>query len=307
MQKEIAAVDNDVKSKFSQYTNTKNSLATAQRAHTGNLSQKSLASIVNPDSLLKLDQSEYLQQHLVAVPTVLVKDFMTSYESVAPMVVPRSALLLAKDEEFQLYAVTVFKKHSTEFVHKCREHRWTPRDMKFTDGGREAEEQELRKLEKEERKLWGEALKMGRTGYSDAVMDWVHVLSLRVFVETVLRYGLPLSYACGIIKAGPMNHGRGRCILTFDRPTANAAKRPKHPWTHASRISAATHSAKTRKADQKRMTAISNRKWLALGLAARLRGSKRTFFTSLRSSSDRCRHETALALMRAVDYLGSCQ
>lgn len=116
------------------------------------------------------------------------------------MVVPRSAQLLAKDDEFLLYAVTVFKKHSAEFLHKCREQRWTPREMKFSDGGREAEEQELRKLEKEERKVWGEALRLGRTGYSDAVMGWVHVLTLRVFVETVLRYGLPLSYVCGLVK-----------------------------------------------------------------------------------------------------------
>lgn len=116
------------------------------------------------------------------------------------MVVPRSAQLLAKDDEFQLYAVTTFKKHASEFVHKCREHRWTPRDMKFNDGGREAEEQEVRKLEKEERRVWGEALRLGRTGYSDAVMAWIHVLTLRVFVETVLRYGLPLAYVCGLIK-----------------------------------------------------------------------------------------------------------
>ena len=206
LQKELSAVDNDVKQKFNQYNTTKTNLASLQRSHTGNLSQKSLTTIVNPDSILKPDQSEYLQQHLIAVPVSLAKDFIKSYESISPMVVPRSAQLLAKDDEFQLYAVTVFKKHSAEFVHKCREHRWTPREMKFSDGGREGEEQELRKLEKEERRVWGEALRLGRTGYSDAVMGWVHCLTLRVFVETVLRYGLPLSFVCGIVKvcSGPV-------------------------------------------------------------------------------------------------------
>jgi V-type H+-transporting ATPase subunit C len=155
---------------------------------------------VNPEWLLKPDASEYLQQHLVAVPTQQVKEFMKTYESVSPMVVPRSATLLAKDEEFQLYAVTTFKKHSAEFVHKAREHRWTPRDWIFNEGGREAEDEELRKLEKEERKVWGEALRLGRTGYSDAVMSWIHVLALRVFVETVLRYGLPLNFVAGVVK-----------------------------------------------------------------------------------------------------------
>ena len=48
--------------------------------------------------------------------------------------------------------------------------------------------------------VWGEALRMGRTGYSEGAMVWVHVLALRVFVETVLRYGLPLDYVCGLIQ-----------------------------------------------------------------------------------------------------------
>jgi V-type H+-transporting ATPase subunit C len=200
LQKEIAAVDNDVKAKFNQYNTSRTALASMQRSHTGNLSQKSLASVVNPATLLQPDQSEYLAQHVIAVPSSLVKDFLKSYESLTPMVVPRSAQLLAKDDEFQLFAVTVFKKHSAEFVHKCREQRWTPREMKFTEGGKEAEEQELRKLEKDERRVWGEALRLGRTGYSDAVQGWIHVLTLRVFVESVLRYGLPLDYVCGLLK-----------------------------------------------------------------------------------------------------------
>lgn len=203
LQKETAAVDNDVKAKFNQYNAAKTSLAAMQRSTTGNLSQKSLTSIVNPDWLLKPDASEYLQQHLIAVPAQISRDFLKDYETIAPMVVPRSAQLLAKDAEFQLWSVTVFKKHAPEFLHKCREHRWTPREWKFNEGGKEAEDRELQDLEKEERRLWGEALRLGRTGYSDAVMSWMHVLALRVFVETVLRYGLPLSFVCGVVKVSP--------------------------------------------------------------------------------------------------------
>ncbi|KAK4981866.1 Vacuolar ATP synthase subunit C [Elasticomyces elasticus] len=203
LQKEISSVDNDLRSKFNQYSSAKTALASAQRSRTGNLSQRSLTSVVNPNNILKPDDSEYLQQHLIAVPTQLIKDFLKSYETLAPMVVPRSSTLLAKDDEFSLYAVTVFKKHSTEFLHKCREKRWTPRDFKFTNGGQEEEDKESERLQKEERKVWGEALRLGRTGYSDACMAWVHVLALRVFVETVLRYGLPLDYVCGLVKTTP--------------------------------------------------------------------------------------------------------
>ena len=96
--------------------------------------------------------------------------------------------------------MTTFKKYSTEFIHKAREQKWIPRDYKFKKGGEEEERKEIEKAGKEEKKLWGEALRLCSTGWGEAVMAWVHVLALRVFVETVLRYGLPLQFVCGLIK-----------------------------------------------------------------------------------------------------------
>lgn len=131
---------------------------------------------------------------------MLVKDFIKSYETLSPMVVPRSAQAVASDDEYTLYAVTTFKRHSLEFLHKCRESKWTPRDYKYKEGGKEAEQKEIDQVGKEERKVWGEALRLGRTAWGEAVMAWVHALALRVFVETVLRYGLPLSFVCGLVR-----------------------------------------------------------------------------------------------------------
>lgn len=164
----------------------------------GNLSTKSLTTIVKPEVLIQ--DSEYLDTHLIAVPNMAVKDFFKTYESLAPMVVPRSAIKVAADDEFTLFAVVSFKKHSAEFVHKCREKRWTPRDYKYKEGGQEEEAKEANQLAQDEKKLWGEALRLGRTGYSESAMIWIHVLALRVFVETVLRYGLPLDFVCGLVQ-----------------------------------------------------------------------------------------------------------
>lgn len=116
------------------------------------------------------------------------------------MVVPRSAQLIAEDSDFSLFAVTTFKKHSVEFVHKCREQKWIPRDFKYVEGGKEEERKEVERVGGDERKLWGETLRLGRTAWSEAVMVWIHVLVLRVFVETVLRYGLPLDFVCALIR-----------------------------------------------------------------------------------------------------------
>lgn len=75
----------------------------------------------------------------------------------------------------------------------------------MTEGGAQEEEQELERLRKEERKVWGECLRMGRAGWSDAAMIWVHALALRVFVESVLRYGLPVRIVSGIVKASQIH------------------------------------------------------------------------------------------------------
>ena len=136
------------------------------------------------------------------VPSSARKDFLRTYETIAEMVVPRSALQIAQDDEFTLFAVTTFKKTSADFLHKCREQKWTPRQYKHVEGGREEEQRELERMIKEEKKVWGEALHMGRSGWSESVMVWAHVLTLRVFVETVLRYGLPLEFVCALIKVG---------------------------------------------------------------------------------------------------------
>jgi len=147
-----------------------------------------------------VQDSEYLETHLIVVPKQGVKEYLKSYETICPMVVPRSSMEVARDDEFYLYAVTVFKKYGSEFIHKCRERRWNPRDFRQKEGGAEEERKEVEKLEKDERKVWGEALRLGRTGYSESVMTWMHVLALRVFVESVLRYGLPANYVCGMIR-----------------------------------------------------------------------------------------------------------
>jgi len=191
----------------------------------GNLSTRSLASIVNPSQLIR--DSEYLETHLVAVPNAMAKDFHRSYETLAPMVVPRSASQVAADDEFILFAVVTFKKHSAEFIHKCREKRWTPRDYKYKAGGKEEEVREVDKLSQDERKLWGEALRLGRTGYSESAMIWIHVLALRVFVETVLRYGLPLNFVCGLVQVRNILEVRFMSLGVADRQLQTNSKLAK--------------------------------------------------------------------------------
>uniref|UniRef100_L7JML0 V-type proton ATPase subunit C n=1 Tax=Pyricularia oryzae (strain P131) TaxID=1143193 RepID=L7JML0_PYRO1 len=170
MQKELVNIDNDVKGKFTQYNSTKSTMAALQRKQTGNLATKSLTPIVKPSLLVQ--DSEYLETNLIAVPSIAKKDFLKTYETLAPMVVPRSSVQVAQDDEFTLFAVTTFKKTAAEFLQKCREQKWTPRQYKYVQGGQEEEKRELERIAKEERKVFHEALRLGRTGWSESVMRY---------------------------------------------------------------------------------------------------------------------------------------
>ena len=164
----------------------------------GNLSTKSLASVVDPAVLVQ--GSEYLESHLIAVPKASRKEFLQSYERLAELVVPRSSTQVAEDDEFVLFSVVTFQKTSADFLTKCREQKWIPRQLKGIEGGEENEQRQLDRAVQEEKKAWAEAIRMVVTGWSEIVQVWLHIITLRVFVEAVLRYGLPLDYVNSIIK-----------------------------------------------------------------------------------------------------------
>ncbi|KAI9665227.1 MAG: Vacuolar ATP synthase subunit C [Trizodia sp. TS-e1964] len=201
LQKEIVSIDSDMKNKFNQYNQLRTNLAALRKKQMGNLSTRSLAPLVDPSLLVQ--DSEYMESHLVAVPVISSKEFLKSYETLSQMVVPRSAIKVTADDEYILYAVTTFKKYSQEFIHCCRERKWIPRDYTYVRGGKEEEQEEVDRVSSEERAVWGEALRLGRTAWSESVMVWIHVMALRVFVETVLRYGLPLDFVCAIVRTTP--------------------------------------------------------------------------------------------------------
>lgn len=195
LRSEIQSLDEDIKAKYSSYQSVRTNAQTLQRRQQGNLSTKSLAAVLKPTHFL---QSEYLTTALIAVPRPQEKDFLGSYETLSPMVVPRSQFKIAEDSEFALYGVVVFKKHAAELSHKAREARYIPRDVTYDPDANSQEQAEAKSAAQQEEKLLGEVLMLARTAYSDLVAAWMHIKTLRVFVESVLRYGLPLDFVAAV-------------------------------------------------------------------------------------------------------------
>lgn len=192
---EVMSLDNDVRVSLQNYRVAQSNFMAAERKKNGNLSTKSLHEIVNPDDLIT--ESENLTSVLVAVPVNSDKEFHNSYETLAQLVVPRSAKLLATDEEYKLYSVSLFKKYEQDFINGCREKKWQPRtDFTYDEDALNDYQKQSDLAEKASRDL----RYLVDTAYSEIVAGWFHIKAIRCYVESVLRYGLPPQFDCHLVK-----------------------------------------------------------------------------------------------------------
>jgi len=224
LNKEMSSIDNAMKAKLQNYNLVKGSLVQMQRKKTGNLSLRSLVDVVSKDDFVQ--DSEYLETLLVAVPKSNVKDWNSKYERLSSMVVPRSSTSIASDEEYTLFGVVVFRRVHDEFVQKCRENKFIVRDFVFSEEEFAKQHQELEMADTTEKELWTELLRLSRTNFSESIQILVHLKVIRLFVESVLRYGLPANYTGIAIKPDPKSAKRTFGLLqtqfSYLRPRSNS-------------------------------------------------------------------------------------
>ncbi|KAJ3343385.1 SPS-sensor component ptr3 [Gonapodya sp. JEL0774] len=208
---EVSNIDILMKQKMSAYQQIKTQLGALQRKTTGNLAVRGLGDIVKKEHFV-LD-SEYLSTVVVAVPKNLYKEWISSYETLAQMIVPRSSQLIAEDDEFGLYTVTLFQRVIEEFTQKARENKFTVRDFKWNDTQLQQEKKELAEVAGNEKELWSNLLRLSKTNFGEVFASWIHVKALRVYVESILRYGLPPDFQPMVVKPKPKTERKARELL----------------------------------------------------------------------------------------------
>jgi len=202
--KEVTLIDNSHKLKLASYNQAKAQASASLRKRTGNLSIKSLADVVTKDNFVSPD-SEFLETLLVAVPNNQVKEWNNSYERLTPLVVPRSSTQIAKDEDYTLFNVTVFKKIKEEYSQKCREKKFVVRDFIYDESEIEKNRTQQQEYEQHEKELWSELLRLSRINFSETFQVIVHLKVIQTYIESLLRYGLPAHYCTIVIKPEPKN------------------------------------------------------------------------------------------------------
>lgn len=106
-----------------------------------------------------------------------------------------SAKLITEDTEYALYAVTLFKKCQEQFKQGCRERRFNARDFTFDPDKVEADEAKKETDMIEFQRLQGLLVNWCQINFAEAYAMMLHLKAIRIFVESVLRYGLTSSRA----------------------------------------------------------------------------------------------------------------
>lgn len=204
--KQVNQIEHDLKTKSSAFNTIRGNLATLERKKTGSLLTRNLGELVQKDDFV-LD-SEYLTTQLVVVPRPIYTDWKNCYWKLTDMVVPESSRLVWEDNEHGLFTVTLFKKVVDEFKHHAREKKFLVRDFVYDEQALEAGKNEITKLESDKKKQFGPLVRWLRVNFSDCFIAWMHVKALRVFVESVLRYGLPVNFQAMLLQPSKKTHKR---------------------------------------------------------------------------------------------------
>ncbi|MCH92713.1 V-type proton ATPase subunit C-like, partial [Trifolium medium] len=127
--------------------------------------------------------------------------------------VPRSSKKLYEDNEYALYTVTLFNRVADNFRTSAREKGFQIRDFEYSPETHEGRKQELDKLMQDQESLRGSLLQWCYTSYGEVFSSWMHFCAVRLFSESILRYGLPPSFLACVLAPSVKAEKKVRSIL----------------------------------------------------------------------------------------------
>lgn len=122
-------------------------------------------------------------------------------ETLASPVVPDSSVLVKEEGELGLFTVIVLKVMAQDFKKACERYKFKVRDFTYDE-----QRNDLSKIEKEKLGTKKEEMKRELNGwcqsaFSEIFLNWIHLKAVRVFVESILRYGLPPNFVTFLVRS----------------------------------------------------------------------------------------------------------
>jgi len=205
----VNKLDEEARNKTAQYNDFKTQKGNLAKKEGANLTGRDLVDVLTPD-VVKLngdaDDDFIYTEHLTTVCVILPRgadqDFLKSYESLAENVVPMSARKfngLDDKDGNSLWRVVMFKAAAENFKKQCREKRFVVRDFEYSEDAYKKLKMQREQLEDAVKRQHELVRGLYQAAWSDAMVAWMHIKAMRVFVESVLRFGMPPRFASFIL------------------------------------------------------------------------------------------------------------
>merc|ERR1711920_903170 len=98
-----------------------------------------------------------------------------------------------------IWRVVVFKSDAENFKRACRERRVVPRDFEYNEEGYNKLLEQRKQVDAQVARQHDLVRGLYQAAWSDAMVAWVHIKAMRVFVESVLRFGTPPKFASYVV------------------------------------------------------------------------------------------------------------
>ncbi|TDH72895.1 hypothetical protein CCR75_006676 [Bremia lactucae] len=252
IQSSVGKIEEELKQLGSRYSEKKQQLVGLQRKKGGNLMVANLNDVLTPDVVSKSDfvNTEYLQTMIVVVPKNLEEQWLQEYSQIGDQIaeygpkgsrgnvrgspiVPGSSRKLLEEGDCAIFTVTMLKgQYQSGFVDKegnfesgttvdyigdfktrAKEKRFVVREFNYDPTSHASNEEAIAELEVEVDRLWSALLRWCKAHFGETFIAWMHIKMIRIFVESVLRYGLPINFVVAMYRPHPNKEKKLRAVL----------------------------------------------------------------------------------------------
>uniref|UniRef100_A0A0G4HWN9 V-type proton ATPase subunit C n=1 Tax=Chromera velia CCMP2878 TaxID=1169474 RepID=A0A0G4HWN9_9ALVE len=204
----VAKSDEEVRLKSVTFQELKGMASAASKKDSANLLTRNLIDVLTPGTVSADDfiNTEHLATLVVVVPRGAEKEWETSYESLDEFVVPRSTVRFPGVEDKDgnsLWSAVVFKKSVDNFKTAARAKRFTVRDFTYSEAEYAKTVEHRSSIEAEKGRQEVFLSQICKAAFSDSFISWMHLKAMRVFVEAVLRFGVPPNFGAFFLRLNP--------------------------------------------------------------------------------------------------------
>merc|ERR1712176_1032441 len=201
--------DEEARNKTAQYNEFKTTMGNLGKKDNVSLTSRDLIDVLTPDVVKAkgTEQDDFIvTEHLTTIPVILPRgadvEFVKVYETMAENVVPMSAKKFEGIDDKDgnsIWRVVVFKSTAEAFKKACRDKRWVVRDFEYNEEAYAKLKKHREQVNESVTRAHELVKNLYQAAWSDTMVALMHIKAMRIFVESVLRFGMPPKVASFIV------------------------------------------------------------------------------------------------------------